>query len=531
LLTNQLKGFSEEQLKATLTSEAFAESSKKVEEATEAVSDIASQVPEGINKVGQAIRFMFGLDNTSVGRFLVDGVQEITRVTKEYDQVIDSIVESYDLPVFFGEMLKNSRGTTLSISDLNSELEDFDKIIGEKTVDSIQSLSSNLADFIQNPIDGILKSMPNLSFEAAKFFGLLEEQDIVEFEALRQLRIELEKTQAQQDAYNNLLNQEGFEGIKEYKDALDELAESTVLYNTELYLLNDGQDLYAGILKKQDKSMLNAIGRMKDLADEQLNIYLNTRLSNEERQRAYQVLQLVIPTLREYQEKEKAASDQLESTIFKYTVWSSTTEKLNAQRDVEIEKIKELREKFQDLGMSAEAAENAIRRFLKLQGASMVADDIAQLAGAAGSLGEVFNASKEFRVAMASIEGGAAIVSTLADPSNPSMLSKVALSAAIAARVAQQIKQIKQVTLGGGGSVGGGSSASLDSATRTPSTFLSFGQNQVTQPSGNTLPLATPSEASLRSQVPQVNVSLDRSGLTTAVSRGQREISSKQINA
>ena len=134
---------------------------------------------------------------------------------------------------------------------------------------------------------------PNASFEMAKFFGLLKEQDIVKFEALRELRIELEKTNAEQTAFNNLLQQEGFEGFKAYKEGLDALAKATSVYNAELYLVNEGQIEFSGLLVKGKETRTEAIGRLKELADEQLRLYENTRLDTEERERAFQVFQLL----------------------------------------------------------------------------------------------------------------------------------------------------------------------------------------------------------------------------------------------
>jgi hypothetical protein len=75
---------------------------------------------------------------------------------------------------------------------------------------------------------------------------------------------------------------------------------------------------------------------------------------------------------------------------------------------------------------------------------------VGAVAKAAGAFGELFGASKQFRIAMAVADGAAAIVSTLASVPFPANL---VAAASIAAQVAQQIKTIKNTKIGGSGNV------------------------------------------------------------------------------
>lgn len=100
-----------------------------------------------------------------------------------------------------------------------------------------------------------------------------------------------------------------------------------------------------------------------------------------------------------------------------------------------------------------EQLENAKARlisFTKAQETILVSQTVGAVAKAAGAFGELFGASKKFRIAMAVADGAAAVVSTLASVPFPANL---AAAASIAAQVAQQIKTIRGTKIGGAGDV------------------------------------------------------------------------------
>ena len=95
-------------------------------------------------------------------------------------------------------------------------------------------------------------------------------------------------------------------------------------------------------------------------------------------------------------------------------------------------------------------AKSKLISFTKAQETILVSQTVGAVAKAAGAFGELFGASKEFRIAMAVADGAAAVVSTLASVPFPANL---AAAASIAAQVAQQIKTIKGTKIGGAGNV------------------------------------------------------------------------------
>ena len=91
-----------------------------------------------------------------------------------------------------------------------------------------------------------------------------------------------------------------------------------------------------------------------------------------------------------------------------------------------------------------------LQNFVNTQEKILVSQTVGAVAKAAGAFGELFGASKEFRIAMAVADGAAAVVSTLASVPFPANL---AAAASIAAQVAQQIKTIKGAKIGGSSNV------------------------------------------------------------------------------
>lgn len=95
-------------------------------------------------------------------------------------------------------------------------------------------------------------------------------------------------------------------------------------------------------------------------------------------------------------------------------------------------------------------AKTQLKEYGDTQEMILATQTVGAVAKAAGAFGELFGASKEFRIAMAVADGAAAVVSTLASVPFPANL---AAAASIAAQVAQQIKTIKGTKIGGAGDV------------------------------------------------------------------------------
>ncbi len=542
LLESQLKTFNEEQLKASLTSKAFAKGSEAAAKGSEMLRSTIEDSDTYLAKFGNGLRYAFGLDNTAVGREIITYTEYLNQSVKDFNTTVDEFVQKGKLPqemaflegsilannvampVFVGEMIK-FKDTSFTVEE---DIRRLGNLFKGDTRKSFESFADSFGEFVENPLKKITEMFPNASFEMAKFFGLLKEQDIVKFEALRELRIELEKTQAEQTAYNNLLNQEGFEGLKAYKEGVDALAKATSVYKAELFLVNEGQINFAGLLVKGKESRTEAISRLSLLADEQLRVFENTELSTEARERAFQVFQLLNPILEQHQESLRQVGDQVEDITFKNTAFLSGFDKIDfavARQKVELERLKK---EFPELGTQIDEAREKLESFAELQKMSLAFSNISDLASGLGQLGEAFGATKDFRIAMAMVDGGAAIISTLADPTL-GVAAKIGAAAGIAAQVKSTIDQMKKVKVGSGGSVGNMGASSQD--VRTPSSFLSFGDTSSEKQSGTGMDMADIiSSARSQPQVPQVNLNIDRGGITQSVKMGQREISSRQLS-
>jgi hypothetical protein len=542
LLEGQLKTFNEEQMKASLTSKAFSKASETAAKGSKTLRGVIEDSDTYLEKFGNGLRYAFGLDNTGVGREIITYTQYLNQAVKDFNTTVDEFVQEGKLPqemqfleesilannvampVFVGEMIK-FKDTSFTVEE---DIRRLGNLFKGDTRKSFESFANSFGEFVENPLKKITEMFPNASFEMAKFFGLLKEQDIVKFEALRELRIELEKTNAEQTAFNNLLQQEGFEGFKAYKEGLDALAKATSVYNAELYLVNEGQIAFSGLLVKGKETRTEAIGRLKELADEQLRLYENTRLDTEERDRAFQVFQLLNPILQQHQEALRQVGDQVEDITFKNTAFLSGFDKIDFAVARQRAELQRLKQEFPELGAQIDVAIEKLEEFAELQKMSLAFSNISDLASGLGQLGEAFGATKDFRIAMAMVDGGAAIISTLADPTL-GVAAKIGAAAGIAAQVKSTIDQMKKVKVGSGGSTGNIGASAQD--VRTPSSFLSFGNREQEKGTGTGMDMADIiSSARSQPQVPQVNLNIDRGGITQSVKMGQREISSRQLS-
>lgn len=481
ILGEQLANFSAEQAKATLTSQAFAKESEVVANASESVTDTLFNLDGVLEKIGSGIRYAFGLDNTAVGRDIIAYTQFLNQATKDYNDTIDTLVETGELPEWLGYLEHQLKATNTQIPafvgeaiklkdtsiSLEKDIERLGNVFGDKTQQKLEGFADAMTEFIENPVKKITEMFPNASYGLAKFLGKISEADQIRYESMRELAIEQQKLIDQQNAYNALLAEEGNESLNKYVKGLELLSKASTIHNTELFLMNSQMFDRVGLMKKEGENMTAAIQNLKDLSDALIKEANDTELSTEQREKAFMILSMLIPVLAQYVDAEKKAREELERITESHTIYGSRLEELEVKRNREIEKINELEQSYQMLAAEADAARNAVNNFYNALGRSTVADDVSQIAKAAGQFGEVFNASKEFRLAMATIDGAAAIVSVLADP-RLGLVQKIAGATTIAAATAAQIQQIRNTKLGGSG----GSQRPSASASSASSSFL-----------------------------------------------------------
>ena len=198
--------------------------------------------------------------------------------------------------------------------------------------------------------------------------------------------------------------------------------------------------------------------------------------------------------------------------------------------------FEELRRASSDIGKSLEVsfegglisedefnnAQSRLKEFTATQETILVGQTVGAVAKAAGAFGELFGASKEFRIAMAVADGAAAVVSTLASVPFPASL---AAAAGIATQVAQQIRQIKNTEIGNAGNVKQPSSSIGGAGSAVP--VISSQATNIQQPTQQISFL--PNAASSSQAPPTVDVKIDRAGLAVAVNKGNRELANKQV--
>ena len=185
--------------------------------------------------------------------------------------------------------------------------------------------------------------------------------------------------------------------------------------------------------------------------------------------------------------------------------------------------LQRLKQEFPELGAQIDVAIEKLEEFAELQKMSLAFSNISDLAGGLDQLGEAFGATKDFRIAMAMVDGGAAIISTLADPTL-GVAAKIAAAAGIAAQVKQTIDQMKKVKADGGGNF---------TKPSTQSQFtqaISFADPVSDTPVGGQPPSNIASSSRFVSQQKIVNnIIVDRKGLAIATNRGQQELENNSV--
>ena len=197
---------------------------------------------------------------------------------------------------------------------------------------------------------------------------------------------------------------------------------------------------------------------------------------------------------------------------------------IDVQLSNNLELLDQLRAKYPELAMEIQGAREAQELFAQAQKTAVGADAVAQVAQAANQFGQIFGASKEFSIAMAIIDGGAAIVKTFAQLGFP---AGIPAALAVAAQTAATISKMKDVERGssepigaGGSSGGGGYGISITDVGGSLLTATPRGMQPSYEP---------PSQM----QAPIINivneVSVDDEAIFIMSRSGEAKIASKQI--
>jgi len=289
----------------------------------------------------------------------------------------------------------------------------------------------------------LMEAFPNASFEIGALFGLINDEAI--------------KTAAAQEKFNDRL-----EELLEAKKQFDAEVANTRGLQGFLNVTEDAANTMAVLTASQMegiqvngesfRSRVEITAELQRQIQAQANLLNFENLSSEERTKHLSLMNQQIQLFNKLNDPVKKASEQIQDLTFSTTAGVSEFAKMNRETNKQIKDLDELKLKFPELSTQIDAAKESVTSFAEAQATSLQFGRAGELAQIAGVYGEIFGASKEFRIAMATIEGASAVVSTLADPKLDTF-TKIAMSATIAASAIAQIKQIKSTQLGGSANV------------------------------------------------------------------------------
>lgn len=289
----------------------------------------------------------------------------------------------------------------------------------------------------------------DISMSLSKIMGGVTDEFNGTYEAIKELTTEIEKQQITQQAYINFLNQDGNETLRAYVDLTKEL--SFEMTRVQINALNsvDSQVM----LTNAYKSDIELRQELSGLIDEQ-TIKVNTLIAsnaflNDEILEQISLLGKLSSLYESLQDPIDSARDRIDSIVDASTPFGNAFEKISNKTAQTIESLTEIRGQFPELSAEVYKAIDVVERYDNVQKIALGAKSIQGLSKAAGQFGEIFDASKEFRIAMATIDALAAIVNTFATVPFP---ANIAAAAGIAASLAAQIKAMEDTNIGSGGS-------------------------------------------------------------------------------
>lgn len=338
------------------------------------------------------------------------------------------------------------------ISLLQTKVDGFTKDFKKDTVKNITTgLKATIGptSLVAKGIAALMEQFPDAAFGIASTFSLVDDATI--------------KTAARQDEFRKKL-EDSKEALEQLKTAIaDVQGLSTFIGLTkqasQTMLVLTASEL-AGVKINSDlfESRQDVIKSLENQIQVTQNLINSGTLDDEKRKEQIVLLNKQIELFTKLNDPVKEAREELEDLTFSTTAGVSEFAKMNMETQKQLDDLDLLKDKFPELAAEIDATKKSIESFAEAQKLSLGFDRVAQAANIAGVYGEIFNASKEFRIAMATVEGASAVVSTLADPSLDTF-TKIATSATIAASVIKQIQQIKKTQIGGGGGVSSASSS------------------------------------------------------------------------
>jgi len=372
-------------------------------------------------------------------------------------------------------------------------------------------------------LDNFFKS---ISGQDAEAFQEQFEDLIRQSEAYEELRLEVEKAELKEKAYRNFLAANPV--LQQVQDDFDGYAESLREGIRSVEDLNNAHRDLTGTVT--DYSSESVLGRILELTQQKTELDDNQIIALQQYQEEYDNLANSIQKVFEAQlrltnlnNRELMVSAELAELNAKRGTSSekeaAAIEMANASRQAEIRSINDkynatIRAINSDLAadrIGEEAAESQAQAASTLLQAELnlsqqreasairqaelnrLASDagvVQSLAQTAAVLGQVFGASKEMQIAMAVIDGGAAIVKTFAQLGFP---AGIPAALAVAAKTAQTISQMKNVQPGDSTPIGG--SGDGGSSTGISITDVGGGMNIATPYGSNYIPTGSESQA------------------------------------
>jgi chromosome segregation ATPase len=439
-------------------------------------------------------------------------VEVLSEVAKTFSELDTGVPDPFGMRSRQRQINILSQNIGDTVQDVAQKTAEAQKTIGEAMAGGSEGILGTINSMFVSFQASITKTLFPTALKIGAAFDKMTEQQLIALKANEELRIEIEKQQKVQEAYTAFLNQDGNAALKLYVDTLKQLEQQQALINASSVVGIKG-------ISKQSVSRLSLIEDLRNQIIIQQQILNSEHISDEQREKSISLISQLSSTYKQLSEDLENNRRQVEDITFKNTAFLNESQKIDYQVFRQIESLDKLALKYPELTAEIDAAKRAILDFAAAQKESSAFSNISQLAGISGELGEIFGASKEFRLAMASIDGAAAVIGVLADPTL-GFVGKLTASATIVAQVARQIQQIKKTKIGsGGGIAGGGSSGGISP--------ISSSKSGVSEPTQQISFL--PNAARSGQAPPTIDVKIDRAGLAVAVGKGGREIGNKQV--
>lgn len=443
--------------------------------------------------------------------------EQIKRLIKQYKAERANILQNKTVYMDAEQMIADYNAAIASLGglldDTTEKAKTFFDILGERSL--LVRVFGQEGD-IRNFIKALQDQLDNLragTSIAVKTSGAVQTMGGASLESAEKI----EALEAAIEAFMNMLDN-GSGGaskkVEDYSKNIKDLRREVFLLETEI---NRGADYASAVA-----STVSYISVIEDLEEELSN------LSDEQVQAKADVRELIALRGEEFRLLSQLSVMDI-SGAFDFGDAKTEAEKLNDEINNAINilnYLKDVRIAFKmdtsDIDALIEKLRNVQFEQGQVEKRQVAVNNLMsaiELINVGSAFAEMFGASKDLQIALATISGLTAIVQVMADPSNPTILGKLAASATIAASVAKQIQQIKDTEIG--------SSSNIDSSTQVsqPSQYITFGNSDQMVPQPSFTPTVQNSGAPI-----YVNnqVLVDRRGLAIQTRLGEEEIMSSQ---